>query len=382
MTAIKGCDVGIYPQGRGLMNRAARRAAAKNKGLSKRISSLAAGAAVSTGLFVGLTPGVSAAASSSLSSHAVSPGGGYWQVTATGAVYAYGGAVYYGGANGGPLNSPIVSIVPTPDGLGYWLIARDGGVFSFGDAQFLGSIDSFNAGPVDSVVSGASLPSVTPGPTGPAGPMGAAGATGASGATGADGPTGPAGADGATGPTGADGAPGADGPTGPTGPTGADGATGATGPAGAGATGATGSAGAPGAGEGLVGNTTNPLFNPSAGGTTEFAGLNVPLAGGAPNWNASNAAVTFPIAFAGTIRGLEISLKNAVPAGDSYVFSMAINGSTIGAPTCTVSATASTCSDLFGSVAFNAGDLISLTATGTGTTNAAGGTNVTWDSGV
>ncbi len=39
-------------------------------------------------------------------------------------------------ASGG---SPIVAMVPTPDGKGYWLVASDGGVFSFGDAAYLGS---------------------------------------------------------------------------------------------------------------------------------------------------------------------------------------------------------------------------------------------------
>jgi hypothetical protein len=107
---------------------------------------------------------------------------GYWLLGADGALYAFGGAPYYGGANGRlaggetavgiqsspsgagyyvltsrgriltfgdarsrgsmdgvPLNAPIIVLAPTPSGKGYWLLGRDGGVFSFGDARFYGS---------------------------------------------------------------------------------------------------------------------------------------------------------------------------------------------------------------------------------------------------
>jgi hypothetical protein len=72
---------------------------------------------------------------------AATPGGqGYWVVSPTGAVSAYGDAKYYGSMTGRPLNAPIDGIASTPDGDGYWLVASDGGVFSFGDASFHGSI--------------------------------------------------------------------------------------------------------------------------------------------------------------------------------------------------------------------------------------------------
>jgi hypothetical protein len=71
---------------------------------------------------------------------AANPAGpGYWIVTASGAVYAYGGAGYYGSTISVPLYAPIVGMAPTPTGRGYWLVALDGGVFSFGDARFYGS---------------------------------------------------------------------------------------------------------------------------------------------------------------------------------------------------------------------------------------------------
>ena len=69
----------------------------------------------------------------------VTNGQGYWLVTASGKVTAFGGAAFYGDLSGHKLNKPIVSMASTPDGKGYWLFAADGGVFSFGDARFYGS---------------------------------------------------------------------------------------------------------------------------------------------------------------------------------------------------------------------------------------------------
>jgi lipoprotein-anchoring transpeptidase ErfK/SrfK len=64
---------------------------------------------------------------------------GYWVVSGDGAVFAYDGAVFAGGANAAPLSAPIVDITGTPTGQGYWLAGADGGVFTYGDAPFLGS---------------------------------------------------------------------------------------------------------------------------------------------------------------------------------------------------------------------------------------------------
>lgn len=66
-------------------------------------------------------------------------GGGYWLVSATGAVLSFGDARSYGSMAGHALNAPIVGMAATPDGNGYWLLGQDGGVFSFGDASFYGS---------------------------------------------------------------------------------------------------------------------------------------------------------------------------------------------------------------------------------------------------
>jgi len=173
-------------------------------------------------------------------------GAGYWLVTSTGQVYAYGGANNYGGLGGQHLNKPIVGMASTPDGGGYWLFGADGGVFAFGDAPFYGSQaaggGSFTAGASVQTTSSSGV-----GPAGPVGPQGPAGATGATGGTGLEGPPGPQGATGAPGlqgGTGPEGPPGPQGATGPAGPQGATGATGAVGAAGAaGAAGATGATG-------------------------------------------------------------------------------------------------------------------------------------------
>jgi hypothetical protein len=63
----------------------------------------------------------------------------YWLAAADGAVSPFGGAPFLGGADGAPLNKPVVGMAATPDGHGYWLVASDGGIFAFGAAGFHGS---------------------------------------------------------------------------------------------------------------------------------------------------------------------------------------------------------------------------------------------------
>jgi hypothetical protein len=65
--------------------------------------------------------------------------GGYWLVASDGGVFSYGDANFYGSTGAITLNKPVVGMAPTPDGGGYWLVAADGGIFSFGDANFYGS---------------------------------------------------------------------------------------------------------------------------------------------------------------------------------------------------------------------------------------------------
>jgi hypothetical protein len=123
------------------------------------------------------------------SARATDPTGGYWQVTANGSVYAFGGAKYFGGANNLHLNAPIIRIVPTSDGGGYWLVAADGGVFSYGDATFEGTPASVGATLSGPVVDANGLPGGTAtsgsqGPQGPPGPQGIQGIQGIQGTAG------------------------------------------------------------------------------------------------------------------------------------------------------------------------------------------------------
>ena len=55
-------------------------------------------------------------------------------------VFAYGGAVDYGGFGHLPLAGDIVYAVATTDGLGYYLIGADGGIFTAGSALYHGSV--------------------------------------------------------------------------------------------------------------------------------------------------------------------------------------------------------------------------------------------------
>jgi hypothetical protein len=60
-------------------------------------------------------------------------GNGYWLVTSTGHVYAFGDAVDYGQPN--PQVVPVTAAVRTTDGKGYWLLCANGAVAALGDAR-------------------------------------------------------------------------------------------------------------------------------------------------------------------------------------------------------------------------------------------------------
>jgi hypothetical protein len=71
-------------------------------------------------------------------------GAGYWLLTSQGAVFSYGDAQYYGGANVGGLSGSetAVGMATTSDGKGYWILANDGAVFSYGDAAYDGGANT------------------------------------------------------------------------------------------------------------------------------------------------------------------------------------------------------------------------------------------------
>src|SRR6202046_491586 len=59
-------------------------------------------------------------------------GNGYWLVTASGDVYAFGNAASFGAP--GAQTSPVPSPVRPPDGNGYWILFATGAVANYGDA--------------------------------------------------------------------------------------------------------------------------------------------------------------------------------------------------------------------------------------------------------
>ncbi len=60
--------------------------------------------------------------------------GAYWEVTAPGAVQAYGGAPQLGSIAAIGSTAHVVQMVSTNSGKGYWIASSDGSVYNFGDA--------------------------------------------------------------------------------------------------------------------------------------------------------------------------------------------------------------------------------------------------------
>ena len=69
---------------------------------------------------------------------ATADGNGYWLVTKTGGVYAFGDAAYYGA----PGHGIVTSAVRTPDGRGYWVLLSDGEVFAYDDQHMSFSLEN------------------------------------------------------------------------------------------------------------------------------------------------------------------------------------------------------------------------------------------------
>jgi len=70
----------------------------------------------------------------------VTPGKGYWVVTAGGVVQAFGDAPVLGSVASKSLSGTIVGISQSADGKGYWLASSTGHVYGFGDAHVLGQV--------------------------------------------------------------------------------------------------------------------------------------------------------------------------------------------------------------------------------------------------
>jgi hypothetical protein len=88
--------------------------------------------------FAGSCYSIGGCAGSAVSVIPDASGQGYWLVTSTGNVYAFGDAPYLGAP--GPESTPITSAVATPDRGGYWIMDGAGQVFAYGDAARLGGL--------------------------------------------------------------------------------------------------------------------------------------------------------------------------------------------------------------------------------------------------
>jgi hypothetical protein len=62
------------------------------------------------------------------------PRGGFWLFTASGNVYSSSGAGWFGSAAARHAQTPIVGMTSTADGRGYWMVSSSGRVYAFGDA--------------------------------------------------------------------------------------------------------------------------------------------------------------------------------------------------------------------------------------------------------
>jgi hypothetical protein len=61
----------------------------------------------------------------------------WWEVTRSGAVYAYGDAAFLGPLTSLDPAAPVTSIAADPSGTGgYWLVSADGGVYAYGSAFY------------------------------------------------------------------------------------------------------------------------------------------------------------------------------------------------------------------------------------------------------
>jgi hypothetical protein len=86
--------------------------------------------------FEGSCPGIGGCSGAAVAVMPDATGDGYWVVTATGHVYTFGDAAYFGAP--GPQSSPVTSAVRTPNGGGYWILLANGAVYSYGDATGIG----------------------------------------------------------------------------------------------------------------------------------------------------------------------------------------------------------------------------------------------------
>jgi hypothetical protein len=214
------------------------------------------------------------------------------------------------------------------------------------------------------------------GAVGPQGVTGRAGANGTPGPAGANGTRGPAGANGATGAAGATGPMGATGSVGPIGSQGPSGATGTTGAAGpAGPVGPAGTAGT----NGIDGTDGTDGYTVLAGGGSDATSSPfIPFDAIASS--STESVVSFPVPAAGTLSSLQVEVSAAPGTttgggARSLVMTVRKNGANTSL-VCTVTGSATSCSDPSDTVAFAAGDTLDLQLVPTAFMTPVG--NLTW----
>jgi hypothetical protein len=146
--------------------------------------------------------------------------------------------------------------------------------------------------------------------------------------------------------TGPAGAAGAQGPAGPQGPQGAQGATGAT-----------GAAGAAGVNRNVIGGGDGGCGT-LAGPATDWVGMF------GANCVTTEAQSQLPMPAAGTVQELHATLSAAPGSGNSVTFTIRKNGAST-AVACSISGTATSCSDPNNATGFSTGDLLSVQITDT-----------------
>jgi hypothetical protein len=149
------------------------------------------------------------------------------------------------------------------------------------------------------------------------------------------------------------GTPGPAGPQGSTGPQGPQGATGATG-----ATGAKGETGPAGVNRDVIGGGDSCAL--TGGSTTEYIGM---FGANCAGNNEADAQLAMPAT--GSVQELHATVDQPVGAGNTIVFTLRKNGASTSVA-CTISGTATSCSDPSDAVGFTTGDLISVQMTETG----------------
>ena len=150
------------------------------------------------------------------------------------------------------------------------------------------------------------------------------------------------------------------GPTGATGPTGPQGNAGATGPQGGqgiqGTTGPTGPAGATGATGGGLGAIIGGGYVVTGGGTANYY---LQLFEQDVHTTEATADLVLPVA--GTAKDLYVSLTSAPGGTNSWTFTLRKNdAAATGAPTCTITGSATSCHDTTSTLSYAAGDIISV----------------------